>query len=295
MTEVDSAHRLVERLVGILGDFDLVDLSHVLSEDMPMWPGHMLFSHKVHNWYEAVPGPGQPIRSVAPYFTCWYTIDEHCGTHFDAPPHFIPPERTGLPNAGEFGSLTGERVSLDQLRGPGVVVDVRELAAESSDGVSPRITPDFLRGWEAAHGELCPGDVVILRTGWDAYWTGGEEGLKFCWRPVVLKDYPGWPAPSAEAVVHLYDRGVRLLCTDAPSVGAVDEQESMHIAGLERGMLYVECLTNLRRLPTRGAYFTFLPLKIAGSSGGNGRAAALVPSAMRGGEQASALRRAAIA
>ena len=45
-------------------------------------------------------------------------------------------------------------------------------------------------------------------------------------------------------------------------------------------MRYVELLTNLAELPVRGALFVFLPVKIAGSSGGPGRAMALLP---RGG------------
>jgi kynurenine formamidase len=45
-------------------------------------------------------------------------------------------------------------------------------------------------------------------------------------------------------------------------------------------MRYVELLTNLSELPVRGALFVFLPVKISGSSGGPGRAMALLP---RGG------------
>jgi kynurenine formamidase len=44
-------------------------------------------------------------------------------------------------------------------------------------------------------------------------------------------------------------------------------------------MLFVKMLTNLDRLPARGASFVFLPLKIALASGGPGRALALVPDA----------------
>ncbi len=39
----------------------------------------------------------------------------------------------------------------------------------------------------------------------------------------------------------------------------------------------MEVLTNLGELPVREAYFAFLPLKIAGSSGSPGRAIALLP------------------
>jgi kynurenine formamidase len=42
-------------------------------------------------------------------------------------------------------------------------------------------------------------------------------------------------------------------------------------------MMYVELLANLAKLPPRGAFFIFLPIKIAGGSAGPGRAIALVP------------------
>jgi kynurenine formamidase len=266
-----------EPLADIVAGYRLVDLSVLLSEEMPTWPGHMIFSHKIHNWFAPVAGPGQPLRSTAGYCTWWYTIDEHCGTHFDAPAHFVPPPDSRLPQAMPAGELTGDKVPLDGLCGPAAVVDVRELNERAQNGVSPRITSELLQAWEARHGPFAAGDVVIARTGWEAYWAAPPEGDKFCWRPVVLKDFPGWPAPCVEAIDYLYDRGVRLFCTDAPSIGAVEEPASMHRAGLERNLLYVECLANLGELPPRGAYFLFMPLKIANSSGGNGRAAALVP------------------
>jgi kynurenine formamidase len=43
-------------------------------------------------------------------------------------------------------------------------------------------------------------------------------------------------------------------------------------------MAYVESLTQLGRLPARGAYFLFLPVKVEGSSGAPGRAVAFIPS-----------------
>jgi kynurenine formamidase len=264
-------------LAEALEHYDVVDLSVLLREDMPMWPGHMPFAHKVHSWYEPVDGPGQPLRSLGPYFTCWSVLDEHCGTHFDAPSHFVPPLGSGLPHAGPAGDVMGDGVPVRRLQGPAAVVDVRELNAAAVAGVRPRITPALLAAWERRLGRLAPGEVVIFHTGWDAYWTDGHEGRKYCERALLDRDFPGWPAPSAAAIDHLFERGVRLVATDAPSIGAADEGASMHYAGLERDVLYVECLTALERLGTRGAYFLFLPLKLAGSSGGNGRALAFVP------------------
>lgn len=69
---------------------------------------------------------------------------------------------------------------------------------------------------------------------------------------------------------------MRLLGTDGASVGAADDGASAHLAGLGRGMVYVEALCRLRELPSRGATFLFLPIKVARGTGGPGRALAFL-------------------
>lgn len=269
----------VEALWDTLQGCRVVDLSVTLDDALPCaWPGHVSFQHKVHNWYESVEQGPQRIRSRSAYYTCWITVDEHAGTHFDAPPHFIPPPQSGLPHANEWGAQHGDKVPLDELQGPAVVVDVRPLLSQGQPGTSPLIEPAFLAGWEERFGAFASGETVLLYTGWDRYHTREPEGRKYVDGPILFGDEPGWPAPSAEAVRYLYDRGIRLLGTDAPSIGAAHEGASMHYAGLERGMRYVESLARLDQLPVRGAYFIFMPLKVAHSSGACGRAMAFVPS-----------------
>jgi kynurenine formamidase len=265
-------------LAEVLRDYRLVDLSLTLDDRFPcVWPGHMPFEHKVHNWYTVSASGGQRLRSTAPYYTCWMTLDEHVGTHFDAPTHFIPPPDSGLEHANEFGAMHGDRVPLELLQGPAAVVDVRPLRQQAEDGVSPLIEPAFLDRWQEANGRIGSGEIVLFFGGWDELYLPDPEGARYVHGPVATRDAPGWPAPSAEAVTCLYELGVRTLGTDGPSIGAAHEGLSMHYAGLGRGMVYVEGLTRLVKLPTRGSYFVFLPLKIAESSGGSGRAFAYVP------------------
>ncbi len=268
-----------QALAELVAEYRVVDLSLVLEEGLPaVWPGHMGFAHKVHNWYAAsADTAGAPLRSAGPYYTAWNTLDEHAGTHFDAPTHFVPPPGSGLPHSGELGAIDGSKVPLEQLQGPAAVVDLRSLSESGENGVSPRITPEQLLAFEERHGAFRAGEVVIAHTGWDRHYVAGAEGERYMQRPLVQRDSPGWPAPSAEAIVLLHERGVKLFCTDGPSIGAADEGVSMHLAGLGRNLLYVEGLTALEQLPVRGAYFVILPLKLAHSSGGNGRAFAYVP------------------
>ena len=261
-----------------IGTANVVDLSVTLSERLPgTWPGHMIYAHKNWNWFEEREQVTGKTRSENPYQTNFVVIDEHCGTHFDAPTHWIPPEDSGLPWAGSLGEQSGEKVPLEDLMGPAVVVDVRFLSGEGKPGESPFIMPEHIKDWEKENKEIEAGEVVLLWTGWDRYYVEGEEGLKYMQGSLVTGDFRGWPAPGPECTLYLHDKGVKTIGIDAPSVGAAHEGAPVHQEGLSRGLRYVELLTNLDELPVRGAHFMFLPIKIEDSSGGPGRAIAFLP------------------
>lgn len=256
----------------------IVDLSVTVAADLPSaWPFHMPFSTKVWNYYADLDERQGRITSYAPYQTRYWIIDEHTGTHFDAPPHFIPPSDSGLPWAGDLGNQTGDRVPLEDLCGPAVCLDMSFLAeGEQAGGISPWITVEHIAAWEQEHGEITPGSAVLLRTGWNRFYVRGHEGQRYASGPLVFQSTPGWPAPTADAVIHLYNKGVRCLGIDAPSIGAAHDGVPAHQEGLSRGMRYVEMLTDLHRLPATGAWFIFLPVKVEGSTGGPGRAVAFL-------------------
>jgi isatin hydrolase len=256
----------------------LVDVSVTVSEVLPAsWPGSMPFAHKLWNWFAPRDqASGSRYRCSGPYATHFMVIDEHTGTHLDGPSHFIPPEGSGLPHAGKLGELSGEKLSLARMCGAATVIDVAHLNGTAGNGVSPEITAGHIEEWEAGNGEIAT-PVVLFRTGWDRHFVEGRDGELYVHRPLVTRDSPGWPAPTAEAMAALGDRRVQLVGTDGASMGAVHDGAPVHWAGLGRGMLFVEELCNLGQLPVRGAFFQFLPLKVAGSTGGPGRAVAFVP------------------
>ncbi len=102
----------LDALLAAVQDSELVDLTVTLAENLPAhWPTHMPFQRKVYNWYATRrEGQIQPIHGFrGPYHTGWLVLDEHCGTHVDAPAHFIPPSDSGLPFAGEMNRTTVER------------------------------------------------------------------------------------------------------------------------------------------------------------------------------------------
>lgn len=257
----------------------IIDLSVTLSEQLPAtWPEHMPFAHKNWSWHEESELPtGASSCSLGPYVTHFIILDEHAGTHVDAPSHYIPPPASGLPEAGPLGEVSAEKLDLSKLIGPAAVVDLRQLDGAAEPGASPAITVAHLEAWEEEHGRFEAGEIALLLTGWSKHYVKGEAGRAFLHEPVVLQSRPAWPAPEAAAAIFLHERGVNTIGIDAPSMGSAEEGNEVHRAGLSRKMAFVEGLTNLERLPARGASFVFLPVKIAVASGAPGRAIALLP------------------
>lgn len=250
----------------------VVDLSVLVSEQLPgSWPTVTPFHSMQINWYTDWRGP---------FFTRLLTIEEHTGTHCDAPAHFIPDPATGLPHATPFGGVTVEQLEIEQFLGPALVIDVTELTDTGEPGMSPLVTVEHLRRWEREHGDIAAGDVVLLRTDWtDRHYRHLPEGTRFAYDPIVGKSAPAWPAPDGDAMQYLVDRGVRCVGIDNNSMGPLQSDAEPHWVGLGQGVLFVERLINLAELPTRGAAFLFLPIKVDGASGAPGRAIAFVPNA----------------
>lgn len=267
------------QLAGIFAQHATIDLSLPLADHLPCtWPGHMPFRATVWSWFEHRPDDPQPVHADADGAcqTRWLVIDEHTGTHLDAPRHFIPPPGSGLPHAGPGGDIGIDQVPLLAAAGPAAVLDASALTATRAPGVSARITPDHLRAWEQEHGPVRPGEVMLLRGDWDDRYRAGPDGSSYG-EDVLRGREAAWPAPEPETIEALHERGVRCVGTDAPSIGPAEDGGPAHLAGLTRGMAFVEGLAGLRRLPPRGAYFLFLPIRLVAGTGGPGRALAVLP------------------
>ena len=267
---------LAEKLTELMAEAEIVDLSHLIAEDLPAaWPTHMPLQIRVWNYYTEQTGMHY-VQSKATFQTRWMTMDEHVGTHFDAPPHFIPPSQSGLPYANEWGDISGDKVPMQQMIGPAAVIDCRELDGKAENGISPLVEVDFVKNWESRYGEIKAGDIVVFFSGWDKHYVKGPAGDHFG-STVIQGTTPAWVAPSLGTINYLFDKGVRCLATDGASVGAAHNGVETHVGGLGKGMVYIEALTNLAKLPPSGSFLVFLPLKIKGSTGAPGRAFAMVP------------------
>lgn len=266
--------------------YQVVDLTLMLAEELPAaWAKHMPYQQKTFNYFTNRDDQVAPLKcETGPYQTRWLLIDEHTGTHVDAPAHFIPETHTGLPHADEVGSVTVEQIPLNQLMGPAVVIDIPDDLPGSAPGVSPTITRELIEAFESATEPIQAGDVVLFRSNWDRHYVTGEDGLAYCHDPLVTQRGPGWPAPDVGAMQLLMDRGVTTVGTDGASMGSAHDGAHVHHLALAQRVAFIEALGNLKALPVRGATFCFAPLKVKRGTGAPGRAFAFVPRA-EGSEQ----------
>ena len=260
----------------------IVDLTVLVSERLPAhWGSNPPFARWTNNWFEVpVNAYGTPAApSSAPYYSQRFVMDEHTGTQTDFPAHFVPPPGRRLPHAGPAGALTGDKYPLSRMMGPAAVIDVTDIRDAAEPGFSAPISVERIQAWEAEHGGIEAGEVVLFRSGYsDVYYKPMPDGMRMTMEPLVLKTAPGWPAPTPEAVEYLRSKGVWHLGTDGASMGPVENGQPTHVAGLRHGMSWEELLTNLGELPARGAFYIALPTKIADQSGGPARAVAFVPN-----------------
>lgn len=255
-------------LLALIKGAELVDLSVLTGENQPSSPpegqrfGQFMMNH--YTWPR-----GQFLEYVQVH-------DDHTGTHCDAPCHMIPTIESGLPHATEYGSVTIDQLDLNEMIGAAVVVDVRPLIDTVPKGKttnlerSPIIDRAFLEKWEDENGKFSPGEIVLFRTDWsDKYFRPYPEGFKYD---------RSHPAPGADAIELLHERGIKHIGIDARGIGLMQDDYTPHWAALGRGMIATENLTNLGKLPVRGSVFIFLPHKFEGATGGMGRAIGLIPS-----------------
>jgi len=229
-------------LAEVLEGYRVVELSHVLEEGMPR--PQVPYGHIPWKSYE---------RGDA-FNTNMVLIFEHAGTHVDAPLHLGGVEGPGLdgvPAAAWMGEL--------------VVLGFR------GKGEGEAVSEGEVRDWEAVHGDIEEGSIVLFDFGWAERWTT-EHGVE-------NQPYHGEnPGLSEEAAVYLADRGVKLVGGDVPTVDVgSDSVEPAHRVLLPRGVLVLENAANLGVLPPRGAYFVGLPLRVKGGTGFPVRAVAFVP------------------
>lgn len=198
MTTPPDVKTTTEALSGLLTERRVVDLTLPLDETSPCtWPGHMPYRATVWTWFTDRPDDPQPVHPIngGDHQTRWLVIDEHTGTHLDAPRHFVPPPDSRLNHAGPAGRVGIADLPVLVASGPAAVIDADLRGAQVEPGHSPAITPGHIHQWESDHGRL-DGEVVLFRTGWDRHYQPFPAGSVYGSDVLTAGAKPGWPAPS---------------------------------------------------------------------------------------------------
>jgi kynurenine formamidase len=242
----DTAATLDDLAAGKLA---IVDLTWPLSAASVHWPGE---NYKPFELHDIATLEKDGVLSKA------FSSPEHFGTHLDAPNHF------------ERNQPSVDRIAAEQFFAPGVVIDVSAAAARDADY---RLSVADIQAFEAAHGPIPSGTIVLAYTGWSKFWNNATR-----YRNQDVMSRMHFPGYSAEAVQFLIaERHVRAIGIDTLSVdyGLSRDFFVHHLLG-KAGRYGLENLARLDQLPPRGFYLFVAPIKIETGSGGPTRVFAIV-------------------
>jgi kynurenine formamidase len=231
--------------------YEVVDLSHTLGPGSPY----------IHVRDATFPFRREPIATIATrgvYANRW-ELTEHIGTHFDAPCHFD--ERTACVDAVPLADLFAEAV----------VITLNRRATADPDA---ELTLEDLAAWRAQHGPLPKRCAILLCSGWSERW---PSQARFANSDAAgIMHFPGFSRAAIEQLARAPE--VLGIGTDTLSIDpGRDVRFDGHRVLASAGKWALECLTNLARLPARGArLFVGVP-KVEQASGGPARVVAWVP------------------
>jgi kynurenine formamidase len=231
------------------GSTRVVDMTYAINDKLPAWPGD---DRRFEGKTVATPEKDG-------YFARSFWTLEHYGTHLDAPAHF------------PGGKQYLDQIPVAHFFGPAVVLDVRDEVSNDSDY---RLRVMRVEKWEALHGRIPSGAIVLLRTGWSSRWPDQAR-----YRNMDAGGVMHFPGYSVEAVKLLIERGAVGLGIDTLSIDYGPSKEfEVHRTDLPAGLYNLENLANLEQLPDSGAFLIAAPIKLEGGSGGPVRVFALLPT-----------------
>ena len=187
-----------------------------------------------------------------------FRIEEHFGTHVDAPIHFVS------------GGLCIDQLSANRLIVPVVVMDVRDEANKDQDY---RVSVERIQQWEKQQIGVPPGSAFLLMTGWSEKYNNPEL---YCNRDTQGRlRFPGYSEQAAQYLVQ--EKQVAIIGIDTLSADyGLSEDFAVHKAVLSNDVYIIENLCNLDQLPTCGALLFCGPLPIEGGTGSPARVLAVL-------------------
>jgi len=230
-----------------LQDLKWIDLTYPFSEKTLYWPNNP----KGFTWDTLYRG----LSEKGYYYSSYsFFSPEHGGTHLDAPVHFSE------------GSKSVDQLSLDQLTGKAVVIDVSAKAMADRDYL---ITVDDVLSWEKVNAPIEPNTIILFRTGYGKYYPDpktyfgtdlkGEEAI-------AQLHFPG--VGDELAVFLTKSRKIKAVGIDTPSI---DYGQSTtfhtHRILLKENLPVFENVAHLDQLSATNIYIIGLPMLLEKGSG----------------------------
>ncbi len=260
-------------LLELLAAAKVYDLAQPYFVGMPHHPVHPPFLFglvKQHGEYVGPGGNSSASDAIA--------LGTHVGTHLDALCHFSCGGRLhGGEDAAAAQSYAGglERFSIDTVAPilrRGVMLDIAAACGGSALAADCEVTTADLDAATARQGvAVRAGDVVLLRTGWAAYFSD----------PAKFVSGVRGPGPGIAGARWLSERKVFAAGSDTVAFEKLpDAAMPVHVHLLvDSGIHIIECL-NLEELAQARVYefvFVAIPLKLRGATASPIRPIALVP------------------
>lgn len=223
-----------------------IDLTHELHEAFPSFAGEQQFFME----------PKYEIGADGYNLNIW-TVEEHVGTHIDAPLHF-----------SEDGNSVSE-IPVESLVCPLAIIDIRERAAADPDA---QVTPDDIAAWIAANGEIPDGACIAMLSGWDQH--VDSDMFRNADGDGVMH-FPGFH-PEATSML-MEETGAGVIAVDTLSLDHGPSADfAVHYSWLPSGRYGIECVANLAELPASGATLVVGAPKVRNGTGGLARVFAMV-------------------
>ena len=239
-----------------------VDLTHTITPEIPVWAG----------FAESTFAPARAGKDIKGYVEKGevYTYEKHgfeateyslrtdqLGTQLDPPAHWAP----------EYPSID-ELPATYAIRPLAVISIVEQVKANPNYALQV----SDIEAWEKKHGEIPEGVVVFVRSDWSKRWPDAKLA--------TLKKFPG---VGLEALKFLHEQRHILFHGHEP----LDTDSTSDLEGeswlMHHGYAQAEGVTNLDKVPEKGALVVIGYPKFGGGLGGYARYIAICPPDWRYG------------
>jgi kynurenine formamidase len=233
-----------------------VDLTHAFEPIMPVWPGfgHAKFKPAVAGadlGDYAKEGDEFTYEKHGFIATAYELTTDQYGTQLDPPAHW-----------DNLGATISDLPATYALR-PLVVVDIHEKVAQDP---GYHATIDDVKAWEAEHGTVPEGSVVMFRSDWHKRWSEVENFAK--------KPFPG---VKLDTLQFLHNERKILFHGHEP----LDTDTTPTLEGeawlMHNHFAQAEGVANLDQVPEAGALIAIGFAKPKGGVGGYARYIAICP------------------